>query len=336
MGKITIKDVAAMAGVSVGTVSMTLNNSPKISEATKKNVMEIVEKLGYRRDPYARSFSLSSSRSIGFIAPGFVNPFFGEVAEALQATVEEKNNSLMFGISNDSAKQEAKLIDQFLDRGVDGLIIIPAEDVHPDLTQIKRLLSESFPMVFLTSYYKELPYHTVMADLASGSYELTRSFISAGLKNIIIITGSPDLIPFSERIYGFRRAFDEVGLPFDESRVIISDGMSYEGGYAAIDRIFDERKPDGILAINDMMAMGVIGRLKSKGIRIPEDVSVAGFDDISIASIQETPLTTVAQPIRPMCMAAVEKLFDMIAGKDVPAAVEKLPVRVQHRNSSRM
>ena len=156
------------------------------------------------------------------------------------------------------------------------------------------------------------------------------------LKNIIIITGSPDLIPFSERIYGFRRAFDEVGLPFDESRVIISDGMSYEGGYAAIDRIFDERKPDGILAINDMMAMGVIGRLKSKGIRIPEDVSVAGFDDISIASIQETPLTTVAQPIRPMCMAAVEKLFDMIAGKDVPAAVEKLPVRVQHRNSSRM
>ena len=310
MGKITIKDVAAMAGVSVGTVSMTLNNSPKISEATKKNVMEIVEKLGYRRDPYARSFSLSSSRSIGFIAPGFVNPFFGEVAEALQATVEEKNNSLMFGISNDSAKQEAKLIDQFLDRGVDGLIIIPAEDVHPDLTQIKRLLSESFPMVFLTSYYKELPYHTVMADLASGSYELTRSFISAGLKNIIIITGSPDLIPFSERIYGFRRAFDEVGLPFDESRVIISDGMSYEGGYAAIDRIFDERKPDGILAINDMMAMGAMKAFSEAGMEIGKDVLVVGFDNILIGEYLQTPLSTIDSNIALETKKYVSYIFD--------------------------
>ena len=115
MGKITIKDVAALAGVSVGTASMALNDSPKVSAETKKNVMAVVQKLGYRRDPYARSLSLSSSRSIGFLAPGFRNPFFGEVAEALQFAVEEKNNSLMFGITNDSTEQEAKLVDQFLE-----------------------------------------------------------------------------------------------------------------------------------------------------------------------------------------------------------------------------
>ena len=169
MGKITIKDVAALAGVSVGTVSMALNDSPKVSTKTKKNVMAVVQKLGYRRDPYARSLSLSSSRSIGFLAPGFRNPFFGEVAEALQFAVEEKNNSLMFGITNDSTKQEAKLVDQFLDRGIDGLIIIPSEDSNPDLSHIRNLLNHDFPLVFLTGYYPEIPFHTVMADLADGS-----------------------------------------------------------------------------------------------------------------------------------------------------------------------
>ena len=316
MGKITIKDVAALAGVSVGTVSMALNDSPKVSTKTKKNVMAVVQKLGYRRDPYARSLSLSSSRSIGFLAPGFRNPFFGEVAEALQFAVEEKNNSL-------------------LDRGIDGLIIIPSEDSNPDLSHIRNLLNHDFPLVFLTGYYPEIPFHTVMADLADGSYELAKGMINAGLRNIIIIAGNPSLTPFRERIEGFRRALDECGVAFDENKVIISDGMSYEGGYAAIDKVYDEIRPDGIIAINDVMAMGVIGRLRSKGIRVPEDVSVAGYDDISISSIQETPLTTVEQPIALMCSEAVDMLFSLIEGRIIADGVVRLPVSVKHRRSAK-
>ncbi len=334
MGKITIKDVAALAGVSVGTVSMTLNGSSKVSEKTKKNVMEIVNKLGYRRDPYARSLSLSSSRSIGLLAPGFRNSFFGEIAEALQVAAEKRNNSLMFGITNDSTKQEAKLVDQFLDRGVDGLIIIPAEDSSPDLSHIRNLLNMNFPLVFLSSYYSSLPMQTVMSDLASGAYELTKSFIGAGLKNIILISGEPSLIPFRERIEGFRKAFEDSGVEYNPDHVIISDGMSFEGGYAAIEKVYDEIKPDGILAINDVMAMGVISRLHSKGIRIPEDVSVAGYDDIATSSIQETPLTTVAQPISEMCSRAVEMLFDLIEGREIEKTFVKLPVSVKYRKSS--
>ena len=335
MGKITIKDVAALAGVSVGTASMALNDSPKVSAETKKNVMAVVQKLGYRRDPYARSLSLSSSRSIGFLAPGFRNPFFGEVAEALQLAVEERNNSLMFGITNDSTEQEAKIVDQFLDRGVDGLIIIPAEDSEPDLSHIRNLLNHDFPLVFLTGYYPEIPFHAVMADLAEGSYELTKGMLLAGLRNIIMIAGNPALIPFRERIEGFRRALDECGAAFDESKVIISDGMSYEGGYAAIDKVYDEIKPDGIIAINDVMAMGVISRLRSKGIRVPEDVSVAGYDDISVSSIQETPLTTVEQPIALMCSEAVDMLFAIMEGRAAPEGVVRLPVSVRHRRSAK-
>ncbi len=335
MGKITIKDVAALAGVSVGTASMALNDSPKVSAETKKNVMAVVQKLGYRRDPYARSLSLSSSRSIGFLAPGFRNPFFGEVAEALQLAVEERNNSLMFGITNDSTEQEAKIVDQFLDRGVDGLIIIPAEDSEPDLSHIRNLLNHDFPLVFLTGYYPEIPFHAVMADLAEGSYELTKGMLLAGLRNIIMIAGNPALIPFRERIEGFRRALGECGAAFDESKVIISDGMSYEGGYAAIDKVYDEIKPDGIIAINDVMAMGVISRLRSKGIRVPEDVSVAGYDDISVSSIQETPLTTVEQPIALMCSEAVDMLFAIMEGRAAPEGVVRLPVSVRHRRSAK-
>lgn len=335
MKKPTIKDVAALANVSVGTVSMTLNNSPKISDDTKKNVMEAVEKLGYRRDPFARSLSLSTSRTIGFLVPDLTNPFYGEMTGFLQQEIENRNHGMMLGLTNENSRQEAKLVDMMLDHGVDGLVIVPVLEESPRLKHLYNLLNTSFPVVFLGTYYKQMPINCVMADLSEGTYKITKRLIETGHSNIILISGSEKLVAFSERIKGFRQAFSEYGVAFDESRIVVIEGMSYKGGYSAIGDIYDRLKPDAIVAINDVMAMGVIGKLKSKGIRVPEDVSVAGYDDISISSIQETPLTTVHQPLKELCSKAIDMLFKQIDKVEGADSIIKLPVTPIYRNSTR-
>lgn len=335
MGKATIKDVAALAGVSVGTVSMALNDSVKISPKTKQSVLDAVDKLDYRRNPFARSLSLSSSRSIGFLIPDLTNPFFGVMAGCLQQSVEARKNSLMFGLTNESSAREARLVDQFLDHGVDGLVIVPVIEDNPDLTHVYSLLQREFPLVFLSSHYHAIPQHCVMADLAFGSYELTGHLLDTGHKRIIIVSGNRSLIPFKERIAGFYRAFQERDISVDDSQIVIADGMSYHGGYTAIAKVFDVLKPDAIIAINDVMAMGIISHLRANGIRVPEDVSVAGFDDLSISAIQETPLTTVRQPLDEMCSQAIEMLFSLMESRPVPDLPVKLPAPVMYRKSTR-
>ncbi|MGI5174342.1 LacI family DNA-binding transcriptional regulator [Treponema sp. OMZ 840] len=314
MSKITIKDVAAAAGVSVGTASMAINNSPRISAQTKHLVLDTVTRLNYRPNPYARSFSLSSSNTIGFLVPDLLNSFFGEMAGYLQKEVERRGKALMFGLTNESSKQEAKLTHQFIDRGIDGLIIVPVIENKPDLSHIYKLQEDNFPFVFISSYYKHISANCVMTDLYKGSYDLTLELLDSGHRYIILISGNPHLVPFAERIRGFIQAHKDRHIPFSENQIITTLSMSFQGGYDAIRKVYFARKIDAILAINDVMAMGIIGSLRACGVRIPEDVSVAGYDDISIAGLQETPLSTVHQPLDEMSRIAVDMLFRHIEG----------------------
>ena len=314
MGKVTIKDVATLAGVSVGTVSMVLNNSPKVSEEKRAIVHIAIEKLSYRRNPYARSLSLSTSRTIGFLAPGFTNPFFGAMAASLQNAVSKRGYSLMLGLTDKSSEQEARLVDQFLDHGVDGLLIIPVEEPNPKLNHIYNLIKTKFPCVFISSYYKGLKKNCVMTELYEGSYLMTSYLLDHEYKSLVLVAGNPEVITFQERINGFKQAFFDRGMIAKDSQIVEASGMSFQGGYDSISKVLSTLNPDAILAINDVMAMGIISSLKASGINVPEDVAVAGFDDLSISAIQETPLTTVRQPMDEMCNKAVDLLFDLING----------------------
>ncbi len=315
MKNATMKDVAALAKVSVGTVSMSINNSPKVSDITKKKVLEAVEKLNYKPNPYAKSLSLSSSRSIGLILPGFVNPFFGELAQSIQYELDLKKYSLMIGITNNSWEREKKIIDDFCGHGIDGLIIIPVNDDNMNLTHIYDLKKSMLPTVFMTSYYKGLQENCVMTDLSKGSFLITKHLLDEGYRSIVLVSGNSDLVPFKERIEGFKKAFQVKNIPIPPNAVKEASGMNFKDGYDAIQEVWKKNKPEAILAINDVMAMGIISSLKAIGVRVPEDVVVAGYDDISISGIQETPLSTVRQPIDEMSNKAVSLLFDLINNK---------------------
>ena len=332
---VSIKDVAAYVGLSVGTVSMALNNSEKIADKTKSIVKKAAEELGFKKNPFARSLSTQSSGMVGCIVPDLTNNFYVEMIAHLQADLAELGYGLVVGCSNESSRLENKLIEQFLDKGVDGIISVPVSEVEPDLTEIKKLIQRDYPIVFISSYYIEIPRYTVMCDLKDGMYKLAKNMFEQGHRNFVIITGNKKLVPSGERVDGLMKAVKEFDIKVDDSNFIEADKVTFIGGYSAINDIYNEKKPDLVLAINDIMAMGIISSLKSQKVRIPEDVSVTGFDDIAIAAFQETPLTTVSQSLNQMSKRAVKLLLDRINKESQEFGVDRVPAEVVLRKSTK-
>ena len=155
-----------------------------------------------------------------------------------------------------------------------------------------------------------------MTDLAQGSYELTNYLLDTGHKNIVMISGYVELVLSAERLRGFKRAHEEHGLEVRADQIIEAE-PDYNGGREAFDRIIKREKPDAIMTVNDIVSMGVLTRAREMGLRVPEDLSVAGYDDLLYSSMLETSLTTVRQPIKEMSAAAVDMIFKAAEGETV-------------------
>jgi len=332
---LTIKDLAAHVGLSVGTVSMALNDSEKIAKSTRDRVKKEAEELGFKKNPFARSLSLQTSGLIGCTVPDLSNNFYSEMIFHLQAELNKRGYILLIGCTNESSREENNLINQFIDRGVDGIITVPVSDSSLDLDEIRKLVDSDFPIVFISAYYRDIPRYTVMCDLKDGMYQLTKKMVEGGHRNIVLVTGRKDHVASMERVAGFRKAIDEMNIPSISYSFIESEKVTFLGGYSAINNVYFEKKPDLVMAINDIMAMGIISSLKSQNVRIPDDVSVSGFDDISIAEFQETPLTTVSQSMKEMCSSAVSLLIKRISGKDKDSGVTYVPSFVVERKSTK-
>lgn len=331
---ITIKDVASYTGLSVGTVSMALNDSEKIANKTKQVVTRAAKELGFKKNPFALSLSTKQSRIIGCIVPDITNQFYGEMVGFLQKELVERDYGLIVGFANEDRIQEARLITQFIDRGVDGIISVPVTDPKHDIAQIQTLYEDSFPIVFISAYYRSIPYATVMADLEDGMYQLTSWILNKGYKNISYVSGNLSLIPSSERLDGVKRAFRDADLTFSNSQIFQASGVTYLSGYEAVTALDMQHKPEVIFSVNDIMAIGIINALRAKKIQVPEDIMVAGFDDISQAAFLETPLTTVSQSLELMCKKTIDLLLQKLAGKTEFNGITKVPTTLKIRKSA--
>lgn len=309
--KCTIKDVAKLAGVSVGTVSMVLNGSDKLNESMKLRVFEAVKKLDYRRNPHARSLSSQKSRTIGLVVTDLTNPFFGMVVGYVQRFINARDYELLLGVTKNDNANEKKVVSKFIDSAVDGLIIVPAHDSNQDTAHIYDLYRRGIPVVFLSTYYKGLPGTCVMTDLAEGSFMLTNYLLEQGHRNILMLSGYRELALSSERILGFIRAHEKFGITVSSEQIIETE-PDFEGGQKGLDKIVAGGKLDAITTVNDIVCMGVVSRAKELDIRVPDDLSVAGYDDLLFSKMLETPLTTVRQPVKDMCSKAVDLLFEQI------------------------
>lgn len=301
---ISIKDVAKMANVSVATVSLALNNRKGVKPETARRIREVAEKLHYRPNQNARSLKTDKSRMIGLIVPEIENPFYASVVENIRAESEANGHMMLLGICNQSSEKEQYYVLDFISRGVDSIIIAPNIQLENDYRHFYTLQDEGIPYTFITAKYEGIAANCVMTDIYDGSYQLVEYLLDAGYHKIFLISVDRRIMAAYLRINGYRDAYKKAGLEYKEDW-IYTTLPDFKHGSDIAHQIVD-LQPDAIITINDILSLGVLKFLKDKNIRVPGEIAVAGYDDILFASLAETPLTTVRQPIPQLCKKAVE------------------------------
>jgi len=333
MPSITIKDVARTANVSVGTASMVLNNKGKVKASTREKVLAAMEQLGYHPNMYARLLVSKHTKLIGLIITDIANPFFGIIIDIVQEELTGRGYDLMLGITKGSIALEEHFIKKFIEMQADGVLIVPSHKQAPSTAHLQNLENRGIPFCFITAYYTNVNAPCVMTDLSEGAYELTKYLLGIGHRKIIYIVANRDIPVSNLRVEGFLRAYKESGYPFSPDWIVISE-PNVQGGYDAAEGFLKNSRPDAIMTMNDIMAIGVLQLLKKKKIKVPQDISVAGYDDLLYASLLEIPLTTVEQPMVPLCQKAVDLILKKIETPDQVNEKILLQPRLIIRNST--
>jgi LacI family transcriptional regulator len=331
----TIQDVANRAGVSISTVSRVINKSVPVEPQTEERVREAIAALGYRPNLLARSFRRRVTHTIGLIVPDNSNPFFAEVARVIEDAGFAEGYSVILGNSDLSEAKQAAYVDVLLAKQVDGLIVtstglIPSESGH-DVSE--RILESGVPCVAVDRDLGEMPIDQILVDNHRGGFDAGRYLLGLGHRRFACVVGPSDLTPSAGRIAGFRHALADAGVELPAAAIVRGNGR-HDGGMAAAQELL-ARGIDftAVFAFNDLMAIGVIGAFQRAGRRVPDDVSVIGFDDIPQASATYPAVTTIAQPIAEMGRCAVRLLLDRIAKRDSPYQRIALTTTVVERES---
>jgi LacI family transcriptional regulator len=294
---------------------MALNGKQRVRQRTREKVLAVAEQLGYHPNKYARLLNSKQTMVVGLIITDITNPFFGIIIDLVQEGLARRGYDIFLGITKGSITKEQQFIKKCIEMKADAIIIVPSHKQAPDTAHLQNLRSRRIPFCFITAYYTDVCAPCVMTDLGEGSYLLAKYLLERGHRKIKYIIANRAIPVSNLRAEGFIRAYRETGTPFSPDFLVISE-PSFQGGYGSTSDIIKKDLPDAILAMNDIMAMGVLKKLKEHSIRVPEDISVAGYDDLIYASLLETPLTTVQQPMEQMCRKAVELILSKIEKPD--------------------
>ncbi len=305
----TIRDVAKLAGVSIATVSHVINETRYVSDQLIGRVKRAMEELDYHPNLLASSLRGGETKTIGLIIPDISNQFFAEISRKIEDNGLAHGYSLIICNSDDSPEKEKRYIDILLSKQVDGFIFISAGDETDSLV---KPISKGIPIVVADRYIENPNVNTVIVDNFDGGYKASKHLIDLGHKRIGFISGSSTVTPSSDRFEGYKRALNDSNLPVDPS-IIVRGDYRYQGGADAMQRLL-EADPDitAVFSCNDMMALGAIRTIYNFGLKIPEDISIIGFDDIPLAMSSYPALTTMAQPTEKMASQIIELFVDMV------------------------
>jgi DNA-binding LacI/PurR family transcriptional regulator len=310
----TLQDVAAVAGVSVRTVSNVINEFPHVSTDTREKVQRAVTDLGYRINPTARNLRRGSTGMLGLVLPDLAQPYFAELAEVVLAQARRRGMSVLIERTEGSPQDEADVLLGDLPLLTDGLIVSPTR-LAPGGARLDAL---DVPVVALTErLYDTGIDHVTIQDVAAARAATTH-LLDRGRRRITAL-GADDSVPQSTawlRERGYRAAHAEAGVPVDEALRVRVRSWTPEGGFRAVHELLDQgRQTDAVFAFNDSLAIGAIAALSERGLRVPEDVAVVGFDDIVESRFIAPSLTTIS-PGRAQCAElAVELLLARIDGE---------------------
>lgn len=306
----TIKDVAKQAGVSRQTVSRVINNKDGVSDATRRRVQKVVEKLGYQPNAAARSMAVGHTHTLGCISPDLTNYIFASIIESAQTEARR----LGFFTLTGSAQKETDfepLLNEMIYRRVDGLLILNPHDDNR-YQYLQPLIQKGMPVVYIKNTPNGAPVSSVSCDDENGGYKATQYLIELGHTSIATIPGPKNEECTPDRLAGYHKALTESGLEWDEILIIYSDWTA-KGGGRATQTLLESGIPfSAIFAQNDRMAMGSIRALREAGLSVPEDISVIGYDDIPLSSYYDPALTTLRQPMDVFGQKAAQLLIKSI------------------------
>ena len=292
--RVTISDVAEEAGVSKQTVSRVINERPDVADHTRGRIKKVIERLGYYPDPIARSMR-GSTHTLGCITPNLSDYNFSSIVQAAQA--EARNNG--FFLLTGSAQSEfdvLPLLNEIMNRRVDGLLVINPRDDDRYL-HFLPLVERGIPVVYIKNTPLDEKVSAVSLDDETGGYLATRHLIHLGHMKIATIQGLPNEECTKERLAGFRKAYREAGIQLDSQLLVNGDWSATSGNQAIKTLLTKGNDFTAVFAQNDRMAVGAIRALRESGLRVPQDVSVIGYDDIPLSSFFDPPMTTVRQPM---------------------------------------
>ncbi len=311
--EITIYDLARKLNISIATVSRALKDDPVVSKKTKKRIAELAEEMGYRSNNFARNLRNQRTDTIGVIVPRLNSYFMSTVIAGIENIANSEGFNLIISQSSESAQKEIASAKTMFNNRVDGLLVSLAYDTD-DITHFEPFIKKNIPLIFFDRVEEHKSFTNILINNKKAAYEATSHLIEQGCKRIVYITATPKRNVYIDRLQGYKDALAHHHLKFKNEYVLISN-LSQEAGAEAATIIRQMKPlPDAVFVANDNCAVGCMVALKKAGIRIPEDIAFAGFNNDPVSTVVEPNLTTINYPGYEMGQAAARNLINHLNG----------------------
>ncbi|EAP93524.1 MULTISPECIES: DNA-binding transcriptional regulator CytR [Vibrio] len=327
----TMKDVAQLAGVSTATVSRALMNPEKVSVSTRKRVETAVLEAGYSPNTLARNLRRNESKTIITIVPDICDPYFAEIIRGIEDAAVENDYLVLLGDSGQQKKRESSFVNLVFTKQADGMLLLGTD--HPfDVSKPEQ--KNLPPMVMACEFAPELELPTVHIDNLTSAFEAVNYLAQLGHKRIAQISGPTTATLCKFRQQGYQQALRRAGVSMNPAYSTVGD-FTFEAGAQAVRQLLAlPEQPTAIFCHNDAMAIGAIQEAKKLGLRVPQDLSIVGFDDIQFAQYCDPPLTTISQPRYEIGRQAMLMMLDLLKGNDVQAGSRLLEAKLVVRGST--
>ncbi len=324
--EVTIYDLAQKLNISIATVSRALKNDPVVSKKTKKRIFQLAEEMGYRSNHFARNLRNQRTDTIGVIVPRLNSYFMSTVIAGIESVVNQAGYNLIISQSSESTQKEMANARTLFNNRVDGLLVSLAYDTD-DISHFEIFFKRNIPLIFFDRVTDHRHCTNILIDNRKAAYETTKHLIDQGCKRIVHITALSKSNVYVDRLAGYKQALQDHGLTLKKEHIIKTD-LSQESGAAAAEQIRRMRPlPDAIFVANDNCAVGCMLALKQGGVRIPEDIAFAGFNNDPVSKVVEPNLTTINYPGYEMGETAARHLINHLNGSGIIHATNTILLR---------
>ncbi len=315
---ITIYDVAKKAGVSITTVSRVINDYPYVQEETRQRVKQVLKEANFIPNSNASNLVRKTTNTLAVIVPDITNNFFTTLLRGVEDKANENGFAVIFGNTDENSVKEYTYLQTFMERRVDGLIM---DAVFAQSKNLKSIIKREIPLVLIDREIDDLQIDYVGSNNEKGAEDLVRYLIELGHRKIALISGSPEISVYRQRLKGYKAAQQKAGLSTDDKMILWGEKPDQESGFLLTRTLLDlSPRPTAIFAANNFLAIGVVKALREAQLEVPRDISVVCFDAADTGATINPFFTSIIQPVYTMGQMAVDLLLRQMKQKKAPAA----------------